>query len=155
MSLLPSSFNYNAVEKVILCGSDLLHDYLNTLFYQEYRSQIKDIMQGAGANIESLKRQFRHIVESASKNPDFHHVMTEIALLNSSLSHHSQSQNLSRIIPIELSGDLDNVFSLKLFPSTTVVIKYSKDSLQFFQKSVSTRNSFNYFAGYLKIRNRF
>lgn len=112
LSLLPSIFNHNAVEKVILCGSDLLQDYVNTLFYQEYLSQIGDIMQEARADTELLKRQIRHIVESASKNPDFHHVMTEIALLNSSLSQHAQSQKLSRIIPIELSGNLDNIFLL-------------------------------------------
>lgn len=144
MSLLPSIFNHNAVEKVILCVSDLLHDYVNTLFYQEYLSQIGDIMQGAGADTELLKRQIRHIVESASKNPDFHHVMTEIALLNSSLSQHAQSQKLSRIIPIELSGNLDNIFLLSFLPSTTVVIKYSndKDSLTTFPRESQHKKFF-------------
>lgn len=122
MCLLPSRLYPHAVDKVILCGSQLLEEYIKTPFYESYRTKISRVFDSPTPNDNlRIKENLRQVVEENLHDPGFHHVLTEVALLEILRSPASQSHTATTIIPVILNGD-EKVFPEATFPPTTVRI---------------------------------
>ncbi|RDW74881.1 hypothetical protein BP6252_06023 [Coleophoma cylindrospora] len=120
MCLLPRWIHLMSVEKVILCGSELLGEYLESQFYQTYREDIHSACNDIGKSSDDIKESLRQAVENSLDKPGFHHILTEIALLE------LQAQNpesCAKIIPFVLNGEHKKIFPTGLFVPTSVRMK--------------------------------
>ncbi|RDW70378.1 hypothetical protein BP5796_08775 [Coleophoma crateriformis] len=129
MCLLPPHIYSLSAKKVILCGSELLAEYLNSEFYVSYREDIKSVFDNTEASTEDLKAKLHELVEANCRKPGFHHVWTEVALLEAQKLLHQRAQKpCAEIIPLILNGNLREVLPPELLQSTTVVIKLEEDT---------------------------
>lgn len=70
------------VDKVIVCGSEVLERYCNKVYATSYVEDIVGICQAyAGEPMDTLKSIIRGRVEFERGNGDFHHILTELAFL--------------------------------------------------------------------------
>ncbi|RFN54379.1 hypothetical protein FIE12Z_1506 [Fusarium flagelliforme] len=94
------------VDKVIVCGSEVLRQYYRDPFTGSYLEAIKKAFEDAQTRQSTLKtteRAIRDVVEANCKNPRFHHVITELRLLELRSTHHRERNS---IIPLALDEDL-------------------------------------------------
>lgn len=114
LRLLPSGHSYNSV---ILCGSQVLGEYVRSPYYARYTKRIESAYQKAleAGKSEELTRivakEIGDVVKSELENKDFHHILTELACLsiraNKLESDALKSGGLEGdgIIPILLNGN--------------------------------------------------
>ncbi|KAH7150348.1 hypothetical protein B0J13DRAFT_549955 [Dactylonectria estremocensis] len=94
------------VDKVVVCGSEVLKRYYEHTFTASYIDAIvTSYFQGQenSADSRALENGIRNIVETQCQHDAFHHVLTELAFLK---LRSSQSKDNHGIIPITLNGDL-------------------------------------------------
>ncbi|RDW89256.1 hypothetical protein BP6252_01288 [Coleophoma cylindrospora] len=129
MCLLPPHIYPLSAKKVILCGSELLAEYLNSELYASYREDIKSIFDNTEASTEDLVAEFHELVEVNCRKPGFHHVWTEVALLEVQKHLHQRAQKpCAEIIPLILNGNLREVLPPELLRSTKVIIKLEENT---------------------------
>lgn len=123
MCLLPSPLYEHSVEKVVLFGSELLGEYIKTPFYQSYQTKLRNVFKTTDQqDIQKIKDSLRQVVEENLNDQDFHHVLTEIALLQIFRFPKGQSLGPTSIIPVVLNGKYNVVFPPAMFPLTTARI---------------------------------
>ncbi|KAI2617195.1 hypothetical protein GGR54DRAFT_218280 [Hypoxylon sp. NC1633] len=93
-----------AVDKVVVCGSEVLRHYCENSFTSSYMEMIEDSYK---SGLEqpmsgSVQDRIRKVVEANCKHNAFHHVLTELALVR--LRKRSSPRNQLGIIPVALSG---------------------------------------------------
>jgi len=96
-----------SVDKVLLCGSDVLQEYCESDSGSRYMDAIKQLCTEAhnqGTPLEDLKADIRETMNSFRENGEVHHVHTELAFLQ--VRCVSTNANDHGIIPIALDGDL-------------------------------------------------
>ncbi|RDW85935.1 hypothetical protein BP5796_04260 [Coleophoma crateriformis] len=123
MCLLPRRIHSESVDKVILCGSELLAEYMESDFYQTYRKAIHYTFNDVEKTGNEIKESWRQIVENSLDKPGFHHVLTEVALLE---LPEKKPETSAKIIPVELNGECNKILPANLFPPTNVRIKSTK-----------------------------
>lgn len=95
----------SSVDKVVLCGSEVLRQYCEHNSGSSYMEEIDAVyrsMVAQRAPSEEIKNKIRSVVESYCQDDWFHHVLTEIALLK--IRRASCGKNSHGIIPISLDG---------------------------------------------------
>jgi hypothetical protein len=126
LCLLPQGNSIQSVEKVILCGSELLGHYIQSEFYGPYAEAIRHAYEEAVKASKDIHGEIRKVVEANSGKEGFHHVLTELALLNIRAVRH-----ISTIIPILLNGDSEKCFP-NFIRQTTIRIEL-KSELDYYQ----------------------
>ncbi|KAF5021927.1 hypothetical protein F66182_6030 [Fusarium sp. NRRL 66182] len=96
----------NRVEKVVVCGSELLRKYYNDPFTSPYLDAIKTAYLKAHTQRgtpELPEEAMRRVVEAQCQRKGFHHVLTELGLL---MLRNSHKEYRSSVIPLTLDGSL-------------------------------------------------
>ncbi len=106
LCLLPTAIGaIQPVDKVIVCGSQVLGHYLQWgeagQHYQAYCAELKTAYGLAQQNVTQAEAEIRKVVNTYSKKADFHHVLTEMAFLKIRTDYLEQHG----IIPVSLSAD--------------------------------------------------
>lgn len=91
------------VDKVVVCGSEVLKRYYQNSFTSSYIDAIVTSYHEKAVDSRTLERNIRSIVEAQCQHDAFHHVLTEIAFLSIRSSH---SKHNHGIIPVTLDQDL-------------------------------------------------
>nr|AGO65992.1 putative ankyrin-repeat containing protein [Fusarium heterosporum] len=94
------------VDKVIVCGSEVLRRYYRDPFTTPYLDAVKKAYEDARTQSSPMmvtEQTIRDVVEAHCKNPHFHHVITELAFLELRSTHHKEPNS---IIPLALDEDL-------------------------------------------------
>lgn len=113
------------VDKIIVCGSDVLENYCNNSLAQAY---IDEVAQICAANAEqpttALVSAIRERVEIECGRSDFHQVLTEVAFLKVRRSCLSEEHGM---VPVSLSqdnaGDAPMQYLPTVFSSTDLKLK--------------------------------
>lgn len=95
-----------SVDKVILCGSNVLKNTMSTPSLNPYVDSIVACYnQAQSRNMQSkdIQDEIRTIVERHCNSDGFHHVLTELALLK--LRRSASPGDNGNIIPVALGGD--------------------------------------------------
>lgn len=95
-----------SVDKVILCGSEVLQQYYRHAFTASYIAGIEaryNEAQRQAMSSETLQDHIREFVEQQCQSNGFHHVLTELAFLN--LRRKACRPDADGIIPVALSGN--------------------------------------------------
>ncbi|EHK42465.1 hypothetical protein TRIATDRAFT_310059 [Trichoderma atroviride IMI 206040] len=95
-----------SVDKVILCGSNVLKKYYEHAFTDSYVDNIVACYEEAqNRNMQSkdIQDKIRTIVESHCNSDGFHHVLTELAFLK--IRRSASPGDKGNIIPVTLGGD--------------------------------------------------
>ncbi|KID84569.1 pfs domain-containing protein [Metarhizium guizhouense ARSEF 977] len=105
LRLLPIAAYPDSVQNVILCGSKLLGHYMAEEYFKKYALKMKfkykkALTEGRVSMSQALREVQRRYFKKATKN-EFHHVMTELALLEIRKTYNEKST----IIPYLLNGD--------------------------------------------------
>ncbi|RSL69555.1 hypothetical protein CEP53_002179 [Fusarium sp. AF-6] len=94
------------VNKVVVCGSEVLKRYYENEFTPSYIDAIvaayQDPQDGSSVSVE-LERRIRNVVEANCSHVAFHHVLTELGFLKLRSIHTKDSHG---IIPVALDQDL-------------------------------------------------
>ncbi|GAW14635.1 hypothetical protein ANO14919_040380 [Xylariales sp. No.14919] len=98
--LLPSDGS-DRVGKVILCGSEVLQQYLKDSSASGYIESIRNQYQ-ARVGLREFQDNVRKLVQKHWKDPWFHHILTELAFLQIRKDAYPGNHG---IIPIVLTGD--------------------------------------------------
>jgi hypothetical protein len=120
LCLLPN--HSGSVDKVILCGSEVLGRYIETSFYQSYYQSLKNAYQKALKQfdgIDSIKVAIREVINHNLKEKEFHHVLTEVAFLHIRYEYKQEDHG---IIPVLLNGTFQQCFPAFIVNSTTICI---------------------------------
>lgn len=99
-----------SVQKVIVCGSDVLESYYNKPWVSRYIQDIVEIVKSQAAQpIDLLRSSLKHRVNTERLNPksEFHHVVTELAFLELRTSHFEGIQRPHGMVPVSLKQDED------------------------------------------------
>lgn len=114
--LLPEKIAINPVKKVLLCYSNPLHKYFVDADGNAYIKQVKDaalsemekLREGASSTItlnsqgiQGIQKAIRDVVNKYTRKPWFHHVLTEIALVELRVI---LSDRPCEIIPVDLQS---------------------------------------------------
>lgn len=91
------------VDKVVVCGSEVLKRYYQNSFTSSYINAIITSYHKKAVDSHTLERNIRSIVEAQCQHDAFHHVLTEIAFLSIRSSY---SKDNHGIIPVTLDQDL-------------------------------------------------
>lgn len=105
----------HSVDKVLVCGSEVLQHYFENSFTSSYIDSIeasytKLVRQLAEPS--TIKTRIRDVVEVESCHHAFHHVITELAFLK---LRSAQRRKHHGIIPVSLNGDLMSYLSFEPF----------------------------------------
>ncbi|KAG8161566.1 hypothetical protein KVR01_008553 [Diaporthe batatas] len=115
-----SKANNNAIDKVIVCASDVLKRYCEDDVALDYITRIRDLCNvNHGKSMEYIETVIRGEVDSEIETPDFHHVLTELALLEVRKSRLSGDHGM---VPVALNGD-HRLPYLSFFGSTDLTLK--------------------------------
>ncbi|RGB27725.1 hypothetical protein C1646_673767 [Rhizophagus diaphanus] len=120
LCLLPN--HPGSVDKVILCGSEVLGRYIETSYYQRYYQSLQSAYQVASKRFDgfdSIKIVIREVVNHNLKEREFHHVLTELAFLQ---IRYKYKQVNHGIIPVLLNGTPQQCFPAFIVNSTTIRI---------------------------------
>ncbi|KAI6304451.1 hypothetical protein MCOR07_004378 [Pyricularia oryzae] len=104
-----------------MCGSDVLEQYMRHPFTSSYLDKVI----GAYQTADGARENIREVFEAHAGQAGFHHVLTEIALLQ--LRKQAQNQN-DLIVPVALSGELPATY-LKIVDSCNVVSKQKEEDI--------------------------
>ncbi len=123
LCLLPN--HPGTVDHAVLCGSELLGKYMASPYSQRFCKAIEQAYQQASkthdfAQIEAAVRQ---VVEAHLNEPEFHHVLTELAFLQIRAAHLKGEHG---IIPMLLNSRAEQCLPLFILNSTTIRIEESR-----------------------------
>ncbi len=135
LCLLPTAIGtIQPVDKVIVCGSQVLAHYLQWgeagQHYQSYCAELKAAYGLAQQNVTQAEAEIRKVVSIYSKKADFHHVLTEMAFLKIRTDYLEQHG----IIPVSLSAGGYESCLQDFIEATTVRIE---DMTRFASKQAS------------------
>ncbi|PKY61392.1 hypothetical protein RhiirA4_486299 [Rhizophagus irregularis] len=120
LCLLPN--HPGSVDKVILCGSEVLGRYIETSYYQSYYQSLQSAYQVASKRfdgLDSIKTVIREVINHNLKEREFHHVLTELAFLHIRYKYKQENHG---IIPVLLNGTSQQCFPAFIVNSTTIRI---------------------------------
>ncbi|ELQ44308.1 NACHT and Ankyrin domain-containing protein, partial [Pyricularia oryzae Y34] len=117
--LLPSSSDRESVAIVILCGSDVLEQYMRHPFTSSYLEKVQEAYKSA----HDPRDKIRDVVEAHAGQAGFHHVLTEVAFLD--IRKQAQKKD-DGIISLALSGDLPSTY-LEFYDRCNVVLKLKEE----------------------------
>lgn len=109
--ILPSQANRSqdseilSVDKVLLFNSEVLKEYFDQPSTQSYFNEIEEAWlqcQSPRVEAEELQMKIRAVVNNWNNKPEFHHVLTELAMLK--IRRSSLKVQNHGIIPIALDG---------------------------------------------------
>ena len=111
LSLLPNykDSHVESVDKVILCGSEMLASQMKTDTYKRYEQHINDTCANACKyKLDLLNHLDENLNDFIDKHPDeeIHHLMTELAFLKRRIIKDRSNDNT--IIPVLLNGCRQN-----------------------------------------------
>ncbi len=120
LCLLPD--HAGTVDHVILCGSGVLGHYMTLPYYQRYSKDLQAAYdEQVGSNdIQKIKEALREVVNNHLKEPDFHHVLTELVFLQIRDKHKKEKHS---IIPILLNSTAEQCFPAFIHASTRIRIE--------------------------------
>ncbi len=135
LCLLPTAIGaIQPVDKVIVCGSQVLGHYLQWgeagQHYQAYCADLKTAYGLAQQNVTQAEAEIRKVVNIYSRKADFHHVLTEMAFLKIRTDYLEQHG----IIPVSLSAGGYESCLQDFIEATTVRIE---DMARFASKQAS------------------
>lgn len=110
-----------SVDKVIVCGSDVLENYYNKPWVLPYVKKIVGIVNAkATQSTDSLQLEIEDCVHTESVKHDFHHVITELAFLQVRKTHSDQRRQPHGMVPVSLTqgGDEAPMQFLPLFTNS-------------------------------------
>lgn len=108
------------IDKVIVCASDVLKGYCETGNAKDYMERIIRLcVRNNEQSIDWIEARIRQEIEGETSNNDFHHVLTELALLQVRVSRLSADHGM---VPVGLNG-AHSLGYLRLFESTDLVLK--------------------------------
>ncbi|UUM21120.1 HEAT repeat domain-containing protein [Mycoavidus sp. SF9855] len=124
LCLLPTAIGaIKPVDKVIVCGSQVLGHYLQWgeagKHYQAYCADLKKAYGLAQQNPAQAETEIRTVVNTYSQQADFHHVLTEMAFLKIRTDYLDQHG----IIPVSLSANGYELCVQDFVKATTVRIE--------------------------------
>lgn len=152
LCLLPN--HPGSVDKVILCGSEVLGRYLKTSYFQSYCQSLQNAYQetSKGFNgFDSIEAAIREVVYHNLKEKEFHHVLTELALLHIRYEHKQKDYG---IIPVLLNGTSQQCFPAFITNSTTILIKDSTWRVQGIWKGEEIYQDQGLHIGFFKLDDR-
>lgn len=120
LCLLPN--HSGSVDKVILCGSEVLGRYIETSYYQSYYQSLRSAYQNALKQFDgfdSIKVAIHGVVNNNLQEREFHHVLTELAFLHIRYEYKQEDHG---IIPVLLNGTPQQCFPAFIVNSTTICI---------------------------------
>ena len=123
LCLLPN--HPGSVDKVILCGSEVLGRYIKTSYYQSYCQSLQSAYQETSKRFngfDSIEAAIREVVNHNLKEKEFHHVLTEMAFLHIRYEYKIKDHG---IIPVLLNGTSQQCFPAFITNSTTILIEDS------------------------------
>lgn len=103
------------VDKVIVCGSEVLEKYARDDFAAPFIEAVKEAYGRPGR----AKADIRNLVETNAQTKGFHHVLTELAFLE---IRRAGNRGDNCIIPLALSGHLPSTY-LPFIEKCDVVLK--------------------------------
>ncbi len=120
LCLLPG--HTGSVARVILCGSEVLGRYMASSCYQGYSTDIKNAYKkvGSTSDIETIEGALREVVNKHLKEPDFHHVLTELVFLQIRFECTKEEHG---VIPILLNNTAEKCFPASIHKSTRIRIE--------------------------------
>lgn len=108
LCLLPnlSGGNFKSVDKIVLCGSEVLGVYRQWHCYDEYFDRLSAAYRvNSTSQAETILKALQLVVDDFIQKPGFHHVITELVFCQIRAQYDSHS-----IIPLLLSGKHDVSF---------------------------------------------
>lgn len=124
--LLPAAESANpretrtTIDKVIVCASDVLERYCKTENAKKYMEKIEHLCEtNREQSIEWIEAQIRKEVEGETSKDYFHHVLTELALLQVRRSRLSGDHGM---VPVALNG-AHKLRYMPFFGSTDLILK--------------------------------
>lgn len=112
----------SSVDKVLLCGSEVLREYCQNGFDAGYMDAVERLCTEEyhrGVYPETLPGRIRQLMNDYQIRGEVHHVHTELAFLRVRYQH--AYPNSHGIIPVALNGDLMEY--IQLFESSNLVLK--------------------------------
>jgi hypothetical protein len=132
MRLLPKCRYPESADKVFLCCSEVLKEYDNkrttnpdiARYYQEIHEAYKRAQEQYMPE-QNIYNEIHEIIQRSSGD-NFHHVLTELALLTTRKKNEDTEEDESRsIIPVILNGDLGQYKALPFLDNpTTIFMKF-------------------------------
>ncbi len=123
LCLLPN--HQGTVDHVVLCGSELLGKYMASPYYQQFFEAIAQAYQHASKanDFAQIEAALRQVVDANLKEPEFHHVLTELAFLQIREAHLKGEHG---IIPMLLNSPAEQCLPPFILNSTTIRIEESR-----------------------------
>ncbi|KIX02800.1 uncharacterized protein Z518_08743 [Rhinocladiella mackenziei CBS 650.93] len=112
----------SSVDKVLLCGSDVLREYCKGGLDSGYIDAVERLCTeeyNRGIYPENLQGRIRQVMNEFQKRGEVHHVHTELAFLR--VRYQRANTNGHGIIPVALNGDLMDY--VQLFENSNLVLK--------------------------------
>ena len=97
--LLPRRLAINPVDKVVVFYSKMLREHYRGPAGREYVRKLVDLCPAGATGPDEMRQTIRSFVESQARTKNFHHVLTEMALLEMRAAHDKRP---STVIPFSL-----------------------------------------------------
>ncbi len=120
LCLLPN--HEGSAKHVVLCGSGVLGHYMASPYYQRYSAALQKAYaeQAASGDMQKIEEALRQVVHANLKQPDFHHVLTELAFLQIRSARQKEAHG---VIPMLLNGTAEQCFPAFIHESTRIRIE--------------------------------
>lgn len=118
--LLPQRASRNSVRYVIVCGSERLGRYMQAKDFKNYVDEMKrEYQENAYRSEKDIHDVVRMVYKKYQKKmgADFHHVLTELALLNLRNPHELRDS----VRPLLISGKYDECFPSYIVEQNTIL----------------------------------
>lgn len=118
--LLPQRASGNSVRYVIVCGSERLGRYMQAKDFKNYVDEMKrEYLENAHRSEKDIHDVVRMVYKKYQKKmgADFHHVLTELALLNLRNPHELRDS----VRPLLISGKYDECFPSYIVEQNTIL----------------------------------
>ncbi len=121
LCLLPN--HAGTVDRIVLCGSELLGRYMASEFYQGFHEAIQRAYQQAVERTDDffqVEIAIRQVVNANLNEKEFHHVLTELAFLQIRYEHQRDKHG---VIPLLLNGNAQQCLPQFITGSTVIRIE--------------------------------
>lgn len=113
-----------SVDKVIVCGSEVLEQYCEKPSALSYIGDIVHIYHnGRNQSTTTLQSRIHDRVESECNKDDFHHILTELAFLEVRRSDLPQAHGMIPVLLSQINADEAPLRYLSMFDNTDVKLK--------------------------------
>lgn len=112
--------NITSIDKVIVCGSEVLQRYCETTYASDYIKNVEELWESlASESATTVKSRMEEFIHGERLKKGFHHVLTEIAFLKVRKSCLSDKHGM---VPVALDGG-HHLPYLSLFGNTDLTLK--------------------------------